>query len=66
MAFFCRKKKLLHMDFFCDEALAAQHVAQQYHQTYKKQPEMRDKHHMYPNSCADNIKKWLREWSPFF
>jgi hypothetical protein len=31
-------------------ALAAQHVAQQYHQTYKKQPEMRDKHHMYPNS----------------
>ena len=47
-------------------ALAAQHVAQQYHQTYKKQPEMRDKHHMYPNSCADNIKKWLLEWSPFF
>ena len=43
-------------------ALAAQHVAQQYHQAYKKQPEMRAKHHMYPNSCADNVKKWVWEW----
>ena len=46
-------------------ALAAQHVSQQYQHTYHKQPVRRERHHMYPNSCSENIKKWLREWNPF-